>query len=162
MVMRLAGADVLPLDYEPYASRIQSFVDEVERDAMAAIGIDATNDAFADLRAAARELHSAAAAFNTARDGTLSGRKGGPSLDNLNAALLQVERQFIDPVGIPNRPWYRHQIYAPKYTYAPEVLPGLTEAVNARDARGASEQATRIASALRRAAEVLRLDGSQN
>ena len=161
MVLRLASADVLPLDYEPYARRIQSFVDEVERNALPSIGAAATTDAFKGLREAAGELQAAARAFNAARDGTLSGHES-PTLDKLNAALLRVERQFTDPGGIPNRPWYRHQIYAPQYTYAPEVLPGLTEAVNARDARAASVQAARISSALRRAAAVLRLDGSQN
>ncbi len=33
---------------------------------------------------------------------------------------LQAERALLDPAGIPRRPWYRHQIYAPKFTYAPE------------------------------------------
>ena len=161
MVLRLASADALPLDYEPYARRIQSFVDELERNALPSIGAAATTDVFKGLREAAGELQSAARAFNATRDATLSGHQG-PTLDKLNAALVQVERQFTDPGGIPNRPWYRHQIYAPQYTYAPEVLPGLTEALNAREPRAASEQAARISSALRRAAAVLRLDGSQN
>jgi N-acetylated-alpha-linked acidic dipeptidase len=74
----------------------------------------------------------------------------------MNAALLQVERQFTDQAGIPNRPWYRHQIYAPQYTYAPEVLPGITEAVNAQDRKGVATEITRVEAALRRAAGVLR------
>ena len=161
MVLRLANADVLPLDYEPYARCIQAFVDELERKALPSIGAAATTDAFKGLRDAAGQLHAAARAFNAARDKTLSGHEA-PALDTLNAALLRVERQFTDPLGIPNRPWYRQQIYAPQYTYAPEVLPGLTEAVHARDARAAGVQALRISAALRRAAAVLRLDASQN
>lgn len=31
VALRLAGADVLPLDYEPYAWRIEEFTEEVER-----------------------------------------------------------------------------------------------------------------------------------
>jgi N-acetylated-alpha-linked acidic dipeptidase len=161
MVLRLANADVLPFDYEPYARCIQAFVDELERKALPSIGAAATSDAFKDLREAAGELRAAARAFNAARDGALSGH-AAPALDTLNAALLRVERQFTDPGGIPNRPWYRHQIYAPQYTYAPEVLPALAEAVTARDARAAGVQAARISAALRRAAAVLRLDASQN
>ena len=76
--------------------------------------------------------------LNAARDGVLA-RRDGPALERLNAAVLLVERQLTDPDGIPNRPWYRHQIYAPQYTYAPEVLPGLTEAVNARDTSAADK-----------------------
>jgi N-acetylated-alpha-linked acidic dipeptidase len=154
VTLRLANADALPLDYAPYAICILSFVDEVERNASTSIGRPATVDAFADLRRAASELQVAAASFNTARDAVLA-HGDGPALERVNAAVLLVERQLTDPDGIPNRPWYRHQIYAPQYTYAPEVLPGLAEAVNARDARAAKAQAIRVSSALRRAAAVL-------
>jgi N-acetylated-alpha-linked acidic dipeptidase len=162
IVLRLANADVLPLDYAPYAGSIQSFVDELERKALPSMSASATAEVFGDLHEAARELEHGARAFNSARDRIVAGRTSG-RFDDLNAALLRVERQFIDTGGIPNRPWYRHQIYAPRYTYAPEVLPGLTEAVEAGSAADARAQASRIASALRRAAAVLRLNGpSQN
>jgi N-acetylated-alpha-linked acidic dipeptidase len=154
VTMRLANADALPLDYAPYATRILSFVDEVERNAATSIGQPATAEAFSDLGRSARELQGAATSFNLARDDALE-RGDGPALERLNAAVLLVERQLTDPDGIPNRPWYRHQIYAPQYTYAPEVLPGITEAVNARDARAATAQAMRVTSALRRATAVL-------
>ena len=42
---------------------------------------------------------------------------------------MDAERALLDPGGIPGRPWYRHQVYAPKFTYAPEVLPGPAEAI---------------------------------
>jgi N-acetylated-alpha-linked acidic dipeptidase len=158
IALRLANADALPLDYEPYAVRIGSFVDEVERSALSSLGAAAIPDVFTDLRRAAGELHEATAAFNIARKKIVAGADRD-ALDRLNAALILVERQFTDPGGIPNRPWYRHQIFAPKYTYAPEVLPGLAEAVSARDADAAKVQATRIASTLRRAASVLHLEG---
>jgi N-acetylated-alpha-linked acidic dipeptidase len=159
LVLRLANADALPLDYEPYAMRIQSFAEELRRGAMPWLGETATEQVFAGLRNSAHDLQLAAAAFNLARDGILV-RGDQAALDGLNAALVQVERQFTDPEGIPNRPWYRHQIYAPKYTYAPEVLPGLAEALDARDVRQAGVQAARITSALRRAAGVLRAGGA--
>ena len=154
LALRLAGGDALPLDYAPYATRILSFVDEVERQASTSIGRPDTVRVFDDLGRAASELQVAATSFNAARDAVLA-RGDGPALERLNAAVLLVERQLTDPHGIPNRPWYRHQIYAPQYTYAPEVLPGLTEAVNARDVRAAKAQATRVSSALRRAAAAL-------
>jgi len=160
LTLRLANADALPLDYAPYATRILSFVDEVERNASTSIGRSATVGAFADLGRAASDLQVAATSFNAARDVVLA-RGDVPGLERLNAAVLLVERQLTDADGIPNRPWYRHQIYAPQYTYAPEVLPGLTEAVNARDARGVTEQAMRLASALRRAAAALQENSRQ-
>jgi len=35
------------------------------------------------------------------------------SLQTLNARLLQVSRMFLNQQGLPGRPWYKHQIYAP-------------------------------------------------
>jgi N-acetylated-alpha-linked acidic dipeptidase len=158
MVLRLANADVLPLDYGPYAAAIGSFVDELEREAIPSLGITEAGKAFADLHAAAAELATAAAAFNATRDGLLASNDHA-RLDELNAALLRVERQLIDNDGIPNRRWYRHLIYAPRYTYAPEVLPGVTEAVKAGDYAAVSLQASRVAAALRRASAALAVRG---
>lgn len=155
MSLRLANADAVPLDYEPYAERILTFIKEVEGRAARSAGLAATSYAFRDLPVAAGELKSAAAAFNQARDGALARLDAG-EIARLNGRALQVERALIDPSGIPGRPWYRHTIYAPKYTYAPEVLPGVAEAVDAGDNARAAAQAARLSAALRRAAAVLK------
>jgi N-acetylated-alpha-linked acidic dipeptidase len=68
---------------------------------------------------------------------------------------MAAERALLDPGGIPGRPWYRHQIYAPKFTYAPELLPGLAAALDAGDARMLEEQVKKLAAALDRAAKAL-------
>ena len=60
-----------------------------------------------------------------------------------------------DPEGIPSRPWYRHQIYAPKPTYAPELLPALYEAIDLGDAVKVTEAVSRISAALDRSAKEL-------
>jgi N-acetylated-alpha-linked acidic dipeptidase len=156
MALRLANADALPLDYEPYARMIETFAGEVERAAIPNLGVEGAAQAFGELRDAVADLRGAASAFNAARDRMLAAndREG---LRELNAALLRVERQFVDPDGIPGRPWYRHQIYAPQYTYAPEVLPAIAEAVKAQDRATIVLQTSRAAAAVRRAAGVLRL-----
>jgi hypothetical protein len=46
-------------------------------------------------------------------------------------------------------------VYAPKFTYAPEVLPGPAEAIAAGDEVRLREQCRRLAAAIDRAAEVL-------
>jgi N-acetylated-alpha-linked acidic dipeptidase len=74
----------------------------------------------------------------------------------VNEKLLQVERALLDPAGIPNRPWYRHQIYAPKHTYAPELLPGVAEALEAQDDTRARKQLHALTAAIRRAAAVMK------
>jgi N-acetylated-alpha-linked acidic dipeptidase len=144
MALRLANADAIPLDYAPYADRIGQFVKELER----------RMPPSAELTAAVDEMKTAAGAFNTRRNAALEAGDRA-ALDALNARLLTVERALLDPEGIPGRPWYRHQIYAPKYTYAPELLPGVSEAIDAKDQPRAARQVQRLAAALRRAAAAL-------
>jgi N-acetylated-alpha-linked acidic dipeptidase len=68
---------------------------------------------------------------------------------------MRAERALLDPAGIPGRPWFRHLVYAPLPSYEAETLPGIREAVQAGDAARARRQATVLAAALRRAAEIL-------
>src|SRR5947207_1912359 len=75
----------------------------------------------------------------------------------LNTALLNAEHAFILPDGLPERPWFRHAIYAPgKYTgYAAVVIPGVNEAIDANDANRAAGQLGVLAAALNRATAAL-------
>jgi N-acetylated-alpha-linked acidic dipeptidase len=152
LALRLANADALPLDYAAYADRIAGFIKDVERRTTASTK---GGPAFADLHAAAAELKDAALGFNRRREDALA-RADSKALEPLNANLIRVERALIDPAGIPGRPWYRHLIYAPKYTYAPEMLPGVAEAVDAGKEGPAATEAARVSAALRRAAALLR------
>ena len=145
MSARLANADLLPLDYRPYAARVDEFLDEIERHA---------GSQFNAARAASGRFTRAATAAAARASGALDRQDTG-ALATINRALMQAERGFLDMQGIPGRPWYRHQIYAPKYTYAPEVLPGLAEAVRARDKARQAQQERRLAAALDRAANAL-------
>jgi N-acetylated-alpha-linked acidic dipeptidase len=153
VTLRLAGADVIPLDYEPYARRVDEFAAEVERR-----WIDDRNAGgtalLTDVRAAACDLQAAAARFNQRRETALA-QSDSSRFELLNRQVLAVERALLDADGIPGRPWYRHLIYAPKFTYAPEVLPGVAEAVDAGDRERALAQSARLAGALRRAAATL-------
>ena len=151
--LRLADADVVPLDYEPYAQRVDEFAADVERRWIRRPNGGAA-DLLADVRRAAADMRSAAVRFNARRDAALR-ECDTPAFESLNRQLLGVERALLDPEGIPGRPWYRHLVYAPKFSYAPEVLPGVAEAVDAGDAARAGEQSTRLAAALRRAASWL-------
>ena len=151
IALRLANADVVPLDYRATASRIREFVDETTEAAPAAD------------RAALRPLAAAADRFTRAADET------GHRIDALLAAgtpnrtvavaldrlLMNTERAFLDTAGIPERPWYRHLIYAPKPTYAAEVLPGVAEALERNDRKRLESQVTALVAALNRAAAVI-------
>ena len=71
--------------------------------------------------------------------------------------MRDAERALLVPEGLPNRPWYKHAIYAPgQYTgYAAVVIPGVNEAIEAGDLERTRQQIAALASALQRSARVL-------
>ena len=62
--------------------------------------------------------------------------------------MMQVERNWLNPDGIPGRPWFKHILYGARYTYAHLELPGLTEAVEAGNWNTARQQAAILQRAL--------------
>jgi N-acetylated-alpha-linked acidic dipeptidase len=153
LALKLANADLLPLDYQPYAARIDEFAIEISR-RWTNSRTSSDTEPFAEVRQAATAMGAAAARLNDRRRVALE-RSDRAEMVRINTQLLAVERTLTDLDGIPGRPWYRHLVYAPAFTYAPELLPGLAEAVAAGDERGARRQAQRLAAALRRAAAAL-------
>lgn len=77
------------------------------------------------------------------------------SLKTINAQLIAVERTLILPDGLPGRPWYRNQIYAPGlYTgYGVKTLPGVRESIEQRQWKLAEEQAVRVGKVLENCGE---------
>jgi N-acetylated-alpha-linked acidic dipeptidase len=153
IALRLANAELLPLDYTPYADRVLEFLTDLEQASPSPADIAA---ALAPARAAAERLKTAAALAAASGERLL--QRDSPSRTDLasaNLRLMRVERAFLDPAGIPGRPWYRHLIYAPKFTYAPELLPGVAEALAARDNSRLAGQVARLTLALDRATRAL-------
>ena len=155
--MRMADADALPYDYVAYAREISAYIEAAKRraaDAGPGRNSDRNTDASLDFTAA----ESAAARFATAaqRVHALQAAPYG-DLVLLNLALRQVETALLSPAGLPNRPWYRHTIYAPGVItgYAAVVIPGVNEAIDSRNANLAAQQLTELAQALDRAAKAL-------
>ena len=107
---------------------------------------------FAPLLNASADLASAAKAFHSALEPIRSGeRKLSESrLRELNQLIFRTERRLIDGRGLPRRPWFRHQIYAPGfYTgYGVKTLPGVREAIEERLWEEAKEQIARTSAAL--------------
>jgi N-acetylated-alpha-linked acidic dipeptidase len=147
LTLRLANADVLPLDYRDYAARIEEYVGDVA---------DSLRDrpAFAGLQAAAREMTEAAAALEAARRHALEANDNG-LFESIDRRLIRAERALLDEEGLPGRPWYRHLIFAPRFSYAPETLPAVTEAIEADDPDKLTVAMAHLAAALRRAAAAL-------
>lgn len=150
VAMRLAEADIIPLDYEPYAAAIATFAEEKAR-----AGGQRQQDGFTALRAEVAGMLAAAQALNAARSAAAAAGSRTDA-EAINRKLIQVERALLDGAGIPDRPWYKHQIYAPKHTYAPELLPGVAEALDAGDEARARRQLQVLAAAIRRAAAAMK------
>jgi N-acetylated-alpha-linked acidic dipeptidase len=154
MALRLANADALPLDYRPYASAVADFERELEAAWTKKAPTADAGTVFEPLRAAVSRFAQASNAAAAAQSAALAG--GEPSqLEAINRRLMHAERGLLDPDGIPGRPWYRHQIYAPKFTYAPDLLPALGEAIEAADSAGVAAAVTKISAALDRASKAL-------
>jgi N-acetylated-alpha-linked acidic dipeptidase len=114
---------------------------------------------FAPLDSALAALGRSATRYDSLMGGGADGRMGSArpdpaALRALNAKLIATERALTRTDGLPGRPWYRHQIYAPGfYTgYGVKTLPGVREAIEEERWDEAREQVTRLAAVLGAAA----------
>jgi N-acetylated-alpha-linked acidic dipeptidase len=180
--LRLANADVLPYHFSTFVGHVSSYLDEVEELAESMrkdrethnkhvangtfelaldpmgdvsapdakpdipyVSLDEARNAFVALSEAARR---ADAAVNSAE----------PSPE-LNAALERVERAMTDVEGLPRRPWFRHQIYAPGYYtgYGVKTLPGVREAIEEEQWEEFEMQHARLATRFHLIADAMNL-----
>ncbi|HTH43232.1 MAG TPA: M28 family metallopeptidase [Terracidiphilus sp.] len=146
--LRMADADVLPFDYVTYARDISGYVNQAKRNA-AELGMSSLD--FEPAEKAAARFSSAALKVNTLE------LSASGNLLKLNAALRNTEAAFLWPNGLPNRPWYRHIIYAPGELtgYSAVDIPGVNEAIEARNSGLAAAQLTVLTTVLDRAAQTL-------
>jgi N-acetylated-alpha-linked acidic dipeptidase len=72
------------------------------------------------------------------------------TLGQINALLIQSERKLINDAGLPGRPWFKHEIYAPgAYTgYGVKTLPAVREAMEQENWQQAQEEMPVVAKAL--------------
>ena len=179
-VMRLSEADLLPFAFERSAERIGSYVKEIEelvetlktettehnrrvadgtftlaanpaerfvppakKDDVPEIELKPLRNAVERLRVAARRFDAAATA---AVDGPAA------ALAQANAIVFTAERALTRTDGLPRRPWFRHQVYAPGYYtgYGVKTLPAVREALEQRAWDEARAQVPLVAQALER------------
>jgi N-acetylated-alpha-linked acidic dipeptidase len=149
--LRLANADVLPFHYSDYAAAVSSYLRELEE--VSAVGLGR-------LRRAARLWRRASKALEADSDRLLAvGRAGPRAVAHINRALMRQERALITHRGLPGRPWYRHQIYAPAIAkgYEVQYLPGLHDAVERGDGRALRTYRDLLLGSLRRATQLARV-----
>jgi len=127
MLLRIANADILPYDYVEFARTMRRFGTRVD----SAIASKHWKTSTAGLTSAIARMEDAAVAFNAARDRALTAQLSTATLKQVNANLLEVERQLTRPQGLVTRSWFRNLIYASDENngYATMVLPSVNEAI---------------------------------
>ncbi len=143
LALRLANADLFPFDFASYAANIRQFVNEMSRGKdMSQLDLKPVLDAVDGFEAAGTRLNESMS--RTLKAGVLN-----PELaETVNHGTMQVERNWLNPDGIPGRPWFKHILYGARFTYAHLELPGLTEAVEKQDWPTAKQQAEILRQAL--------------
>jgi N-acetylated-alpha-linked acidic dipeptidase len=164
--LRLANADLLPFDFATYAKNIRQFVNDLTK-ANEAVLMEPTapgsrlmasgphldmgpiEDDISAFEAAGKQLNAA-----------LSRKLAAVLIDPqqsaiLNHGMMQLERNWLNPDGIPGRPWFKHILYGARFTYAHLELPGLTEAVEKQDWPTANQQAAILQRALEKNTRLL-------
>jgi N-acetylated-alpha-linked acidic dipeptidase len=180
VVLRLANAETLPFDFSSLADTVDRYVKEVVKlsddlrtetedanrllqDGMLTLAADPKEPFvapspkpavpvlnLAPLQNAVARLQKSSRAYHEA----LERRAGSPlapaAAARFEAAVLASERVLTDPQGLPDRPWYRHLVYAPGfYTgYGVKTLPGVREAIEGRSFTRAEQEAVRVAARL--------------
>jgi N-acetylated-alpha-linked acidic dipeptidase len=143
MLLRIANAEILPYDYVEFARTMRRFGSQVDQ----AIADKRWNVSTAGLSAAITRMENAAVAFNAARDGALTAQLAPATAKQVNASLLEVERQLTRSKGLVTRPWFRNLIYASDENngYGTMVLPSVNEAIRAGDQLIVGQEMTDLA-----------------
>jgi N-acetylated-alpha-linked acidic dipeptidase len=179
-MLRLADADIIPVDYAPQAEAIAKYVEELERlvkskqeefterNLEIKEGVfDATRDPhkpigappaetippymdFAPLKNSIVALQKSAEHYSRALAAWSA--RGSPALpaaalQQLNADLLRVSRLFLNPKGLPERPWFKNQVYAPgAYTgYGAKPIAAVREYMDQKKWKEAEAQVPQVA-----------------
>jgi N-acetylated-alpha-linked acidic dipeptidase len=178
-VLRFADAEVLPFDFSNFSNTVQTYASEIKRDLesvrtkaedhnklISENRFELTADPkepfvkplamevapylnFAPLENALGVLEKSASAY-AAASGKMT-TVPAEQLKELNDILYKSERFLINEQGLPRRPWYKHQIYAPGfYTgYGVKTLPMIREAIEQRNWAEAEQGVQRVSEALK-------------
>ncbi len=138
--MRAAAADVVPLTFAPYGVALRTYVDQLRLiEAQRLRKKDANAESLDPRFAGLVGLVDAVRGFQEQAESLDRSTAEVASLDHvekadlaqLNHALAQVERAFLLEKGLPDRPWFKHAVFAPGLTtgYAAWPLPAIRQAI---------------------------------
>jgi N-acetylated-alpha-linked acidic dipeptidase len=167
VLMRAAGADVLPFRFVPYAEALREHVDELRLMHLRKVrrpgkhgatpakefeGLGVLADSIVHFDAEARKLDASLDTL-AAKDGARA-----EALEALNESLTRLERAFLIPGGLDGRPWFKHAVYAPGLTtgYAAWPLPAVREAIEMNKAGKLKDAVDKTTAAIDAATESLK------
>ncbi|MBV8551098.1 MAG: M28 family peptidase [Acidobacteriaceae bacterium] len=146
-LLRLGDASVLPFEFGRFASTVNGYVDDIQKQAQkSGKKLD-----FTGLKKQLDTLTENGRKYEALLDAAmLKGSLETAKVNAVNTALMRTERALTRPEGLPNREWYKHQIYAPGfYTgYGVKTIPGVREAVDSQDWSLAQKEAGVVAECL--------------
>ena len=122
-ILRLANAAILPFGFTDLA------------DAMRTLIVSDVHSNFEALESALEALEEAGQGYEEAlaglSDASAEAVLGNARVSELNQLLYTSERRLGSDEGLPNREWFRHQVYAPGfYTgYGVKTIPGVREGI---------------------------------
>jgi N-acetylated-alpha-linked acidic dipeptidase len=113
---------------------------------------------FAPLENAVDALNRSAAEYRKAVEQVnTKGASRSASFAEVNKLLMASERKLTNKEGLPTRPWFKHQLYAPGfYTgYAVKTVPAVREAIELKQWNQADEAIAVVAGVLEQEAALI-------
>ena len=153
-LLRLGDASVLPFEFGHFAKTVNGYLDDIEKEAQKS----GQKLEFAALRKQLDALKQSSEKYDSLLQAALAKNSlDANRVNTLNESLMRTERVLTRPQGLPNRDWYKHQIYAPGfYTgYGVKTLPGIREAVDSKNWTLAQGQAQVVEQCLAQLNEVV-------
>lgn len=153
-ILRLANAPLLPYDFQELAATIEDYRADVDKLA-SNMGQKLNTE---ELASAVATLAKQGQSWNAWVTANRDGATGNLTLLHaINSRLIGAERQLALAKGLPSRPWYRHQVYAPGlFTgYGVKTLPGIRESLEQGQPKLAQEHVVELKTAVLRLASYL-------
>jgi N-acetylated-alpha-linked acidic dipeptidase len=115
---------------------------------------------FAPLEDAAEAVTHSAGEYRKALEHANANNGAGlaaASLAEVNHLLIESERKLTTQEGLPKRPWFKHQLYAPGYYtgYAVKTVPAVREAIEQKEWKQADEGIVVVAHVLQEEATLI-------
>ena len=149
IVIRLADADVLPFEFGNFAETVKGYVEDLEK--LAKKGGAPRKINFAPLDSATKSVTDSARRYEEAlAKASAKNFQQVKDAASLNKLVYQSERTLTNQQGLPRRPWFQHEIYAPGfYTgYGVKTIPGVREAIEQKQWSEVEPQMKNAAAAL--------------